>query len=130
MTVPRKLKHSELVKVRVALQGHQGGCCAVCKRKLAGKTLVGCLDHNHTTGFIRGVLCRACNRLEGQVNNRILQAGGKEDPIELLSNLLKYWVKHKEPLYPYLHPTHKTEAEKRLERNRKARLKRAAAKKV
>lgn len=129
MTVPRKLKAAELVKVRVALQGHQGGVCAVCKRKLTGK-VVACLDHNHETGFIRGVLCRACNRLEGQVKNRVTMAGGKENPVEILINLAKYWEHHSTPRYPYLHPTHKTEAEKRLERNRKARLKRAAAKKV
>jgi len=33
------------------------GCCEICKVKL--DTL--CVDHNHTTGNIRGLLCTACN---------------------------------------------------------------------
>ena len=41
----------------------------------------------------------------------------------------KYLDNHKTPKYNYLHPSHKTEDEKRLERNKKARLKRAKAKK-
>lgn len=115
--------------MRAALQNHQGNCCAVCKRKFS-KSVVGCLDHDHSTGFIRGVLCRACNRLEGQVKNRVLMAGGKENPIEILKALADYWEHHKVPRVKYLHPTHKTEAEKRLERNKKARAKRAALKKA
>jgi hypothetical protein len=34
-----------------------GGCCEICNIKL--NTL--CVDHNHTTGSIRGLLCTACN---------------------------------------------------------------------
>ena len=123
----RRLKTTEVAKVRVAIQNKQGGCCAVCKRKLTGN-VVGCLDHNHKTGFIRGVLCRACNRLEGQVNNRITMAGGKEDAIAILRNLADYWEEHSTPKYNYLHPTFKTEAEKRLVRNAKARAARAKLK--
>ena len=123
----RRLKTSEVAKVRVALQTKQGGCCAVCKRKLVGN-VVGCLDHDHATGFIRGVLCRACNRLEGQVKNRVTMAGGKEDAVAILRNLADYWAEHQTPQYNYLHPSHKTEAEKRLARNAKARATRAKLK--
>lgn len=122
-----RLKASEVVKVRVALQKRQENKCAVCQRPFAGK-VVGCLDHNHQTGHIRGVLCRACNRLEGQVNNRVTMAGGKADPIALLEGLLAYWKHHATPRIKYLHPTHKTEAEKRLARNAKAKAARAQLK--
>jgi len=39
----------------------QDGCCAICKRhqiELKRKLVV---DHNHTTGQVRGLLCVICN---------------------------------------------------------------------
>lgn len=36
----------------------QQGACAICKRKGDRKL---CVDHCHTTGKIRGLLCNACN---------------------------------------------------------------------
>lgn len=40
-----------------ALLEQQGGQCAICREK-PGRYV----DHNHTTGKIRGLLCNACNR--------------------------------------------------------------------
>jgi len=39
----------------------QGGRCAVCGDKTPGG-IGWVLDHDHTTGKIRGVLCDLCNR--------------------------------------------------------------------
>jgi Recombination endonuclease VII len=41
-----------------ALLARQGGVCAICG-KPPEKTL--CVDHCHSTGRIRGLLCRKCN---------------------------------------------------------------------
>lgn len=39
---------------------NQNGVCAICKEKpLNSKNL--CVDHDHNTHKIRGLLCRACN---------------------------------------------------------------------
>jgi hypothetical protein len=48
----------------------QDGVCCICSRKLiifedASSTHKACLDHCHTTGVIRGILCNHCNRALG-----------------------------------------------------------------
>ena len=50
-------EYSRLVSV-------QGGTCAICRRA-TGKTRRLSVDHNHKTGFVRGLLCRPCNDLLG-----------------------------------------------------------------
>src|SRR5437899_621710 len=42
------------------LKKNQGDRCALCRRKT---NLV--LDHDHTTGKVRGLLCRTCNLFVG-----------------------------------------------------------------
>lgn len=44
----------------------QNNCCAICK-KTDGKSL--CVDHNHATGKIRGLLCNKCNKALGLFND-------------------------------------------------------------
>jgi hypothetical protein len=40
---------------------HQGGACAICKKRPAtGKPRLA-VDHCHTTGLLRGLLCWHCN---------------------------------------------------------------------
>lgn len=36
----------------------QGGCCAICGAETDNNLFV---DHNHSSGKVRGLLCRACN---------------------------------------------------------------------
>ena len=45
----------------------QQGCCAICKSsnpkgKWAGNLRAFCVDHNHVTGEVRGLLCNLCNQ--------------------------------------------------------------------
>jgi hypothetical protein len=42
----------------------QNGVCAICGRKQRnGYSL--CIDHNHKTGAVRGLLCLSCNTMLG-----------------------------------------------------------------
>lgn len=42
-----------------ALLKRQGGKCAICRARPRSKRLA--VDHNHTTGAVRGLLCSRCN---------------------------------------------------------------------
>ena len=55
----------------------QSKVCAVCKNKFTKKL---CVDHDHITGKIRGLLCDKCNRGLGHFN----------DSIQLLKNAINY----------------------------------------
>jgi len=47
-----------------AMVKEQGGCCALC-----GKRKKLCVDHNHITGKVRGLLCKPCNVMLGRFND-------------------------------------------------------------
>lgn len=47
-----------------AMLKHQGGRCAICN-KLPPKAKRFCVDHDHRTGEIRGLLCFMCNYVLG-----------------------------------------------------------------
>lgn len=46
----------------------QGGVCRICANKPPnGKRL--CVDHDHETGAVRGLLCQKCNTAIGMLND-------------------------------------------------------------
>lgn len=62
----------------------QGGVCAICKQPeqmlYKGKPKRLCVDHDHKTGKVRGILCQRCNTTLGRY----------EDNPELMRNLITY----------------------------------------
>lgn len=47
----------------------QNACCAACLLPANGEVL--CVDHDHDTGEVRGLLHRTCNLLVGQIENHV-----------------------------------------------------------
>ena len=60
------------------LWSSQKGRCAICKTVLArppvrrGTTNAACLDHDHETGKLRGLLCMLCNRGLGNFKDSVV----------------------------------------------------------
>jgi hypothetical protein len=129
-----RIKATDLKEVRQALLLEQEWICPLCQRDLHYvKAQQRCVDHDHsatgpTAGAIRGVLCSNCNGNEGRIRNRVLCAKGALTEIEWLHNLLTYWQKHAYSQTGLVHHTHKTQEEKRLLKNKKAREYRARKK--
>lgn len=88
------------------------------------------LDHCHTTGAVRGTLHRSCNALLGKVENNHARFGlSKANLPAFLHGAAKYLQIHTTNITGMLHPTHKTDDEKRVRRNKLAVQRRAVAKK-
>jgi len=49
----------------------QNGCCAICSIHQNELKQALCVDHNHQTNKIRGLLCGKCNRGIGYLNDNI-----------------------------------------------------------
>lgn len=67
----------------------QGGACAICGERGTGTNGPGrhplCVDHDHSTNKIRGLLCGRCNRMIGLAKDRI----------EILFSAMGYIQTHK-----------------------------------
>jgi hypothetical protein len=133
----RRITKAEVAAVRQRVQISQQNRCAICKvdfgeREVkAGKVKTKyrpCLDHDHQTGHIRGVLCNACNRFEGQVVQRANAVKRKGSVLIAIAHLVRYLHKHRKPRVGLLHPEHLTSEEQRLQRNKKERTRRAKTK--
>lgn len=66
----------------------QRNVCAICGKKDEGKVL--CVDHDHATGEVRGLLCNNCN----------IGLGNLKDSIQILQSAIEYlhkYLKRSEP---------------------------------
>lgn len=122
-----RLTNSQIKEVRERQIIQQGGKCQLCG--LPGVIKDPVLDHCHTTGAVRGTLHRSCNSLLGKVENNASRFGVK-DLAAFCHGTARYIQIHKTNITGLIHPTHKTDDEKRLARNKKAVVKRATAKKA
>lgn len=107
-----KLKHSEIKPYREQILEEQNHMCGLCGEYVEDSEAV--LDHNHSNGLIRKVLHRGCNALLGKIENNMKRNRVDIMRLELIcSNLASYigsdWT-------ALIHPTHKTEEEKKVAR--------------
>jgi DNA-directed RNA polymerase subunit RPC12/RpoP len=73
-------RRKDLKAAKQALLKKQGYKCATCPNLFDG-TRLECLDHDHHTGELRGVLCVNCNRFKVAKN--------RHDDIDAVSAYLK-----------------------------------------
>lgn len=66
----------------VAIYNSQNGLCAICGQKPEDRILV--VDHNHTTGEIRELLCKFCNWTIGHA----------QENTSILASAIQYLEKH------------------------------------
>lgn len=133
----KKLSRKDVPAARDLLLKKQGYKCLLCgcdfreqtvkNRKRVSK-YTPALDHCHTHGHVRGVLCVNCNGREGEIWNRAQRCKRNRTAKEWLQDLVHYWTDHETPQTAFIHPDHKSEDDKRLARNAKERKKRAQAK--
>jgi len=92
----RKLKNLYGITIEQyqAMLKEQNNLCAVCSNKesvinmKSNKIQKLCVDHDHATGKVRGLLCTACNKGLGML---------KDDPDIVLKGY-EYLIKHKEEI--------------------------------
>jgi hypothetical protein len=84
---PDKIRNSDLKKLYGitldeynAMSAAQGGKCCICEE--VEKTL--CVDHDHKTGKVRALLCKACN----------VALGMFKDDVTIVANAARYLDEH------------------------------------
>lgn len=102
---------------------HWSGFCDLCHEPLELDQAVA--DHDHSTGFMRGVLHPRCNSLEGVLSRGLKRFGFKSMPSFVLLTEYYNQARRFEGVY---HPTFRTPEEKKLlakKRRTKKRLKKS-----
>lgn len=72
----RRLKHRYNLSLKqwYDLLRDQNYLCAVCETPIVADTIgkglpIGCVDHCHDTGIVRGILCQSCNSGIGKLGD-------------------------------------------------------------
>lgn len=120
----RRLTASALKPKRLSMAKEQNGVSPITGLPLTDPVL----DHDHKTGDIRAVLNRWENSVLGRLENWSARIGGNIDQVVFLRGVADYLEHHQKYPTGVKHPTFKTEDEKRLARNKKARVRRATKK--
>lgn len=69
--LPGDIKYTSGTKRQVHLAylyAKQDGRCAICRQEMPSPVI----DHDHETGMVRGLLCRACNLLLGAARDDVV----------------------------------------------------------
>lgn len=125
MTQPLRLKTTQVSAARQQLALKQGQCCAICNLPMQTSSEV--LDHDHSTGAVRATLHRGCNALLGKIENNHKRYG-VTNLAAFTNGVAAYLQKHLMNQTGWIHPSHKTDDEKRIRRNTLARKARATKK--
>lgn len=64
------------------MMSKQNGVCAICFKKEHGRHMA--IDHDHSSGCVRGILCSKCNT----------GIGGFRDSVDVLERALQYLMNH------------------------------------
>jgi hypothetical protein len=70
---------------RDALLESQSSLCGICNKEVGFDSRTANVDHCHSSGKVRGILCFNCNTAIGSL----------KDNVDLLNNAIKYLEKHK-----------------------------------
>lgn len=62
-----KHRYGITVEERDAMEAQQGGLCAICQKPPKSGRL--CIDHDHETKKVRGLLCNGCNVAIGMLDD-------------------------------------------------------------
>lgn len=114
-----RLKTTEIKAYREELLKKQNGFCALCWERIIDNPV---LDHDHKTGYIRGVLHRGCNAFLGNIENNLArnQIGSSR-----LKAIFEHFEKYIQKQQPHLHPTYRTPEEKTERARKRAKARRA-----
>ena len=115
------LKTKDIPILKEKLLKKQNYICLICQRDLRKlEPRDRCLDHNHTTGFVRGVLCRGCNSMEGKVYKAFVRVGLRNQGVQYNSFLLglEKYINIKETKYIY---PKKAKGDRRGKKGKKAK---------
>jgi hypothetical protein len=115
-----KLKYREISEYRTRFLQDQDYTCALCGDLIIDDAV---LDHSHKTGHIRSVLHRGCNALLGKIENNL--ARNRLDTQRLTTFALRLVDYIKDSETEFLHPTYKTQEDKKNELIRKRARKKA-----
>ena len=117
----QRLKTTQISTIRERQIVEQGGRCAICQLPITKPVL----DHDHASGAVRGTLHNGCNALLGKLENNYKRYGIISLPA-FTNGVAAYLQRHTTNQTGLLHPTFRTEEEKREQRNKLARARRAS----
>jgi len=80
----RKLRYGMTFEEYEQMLEKQMNCCAICKATVEENGRLLSVDHDHSNGKVRQILCDRCNRMLGQV----------QDNPAILAAAADYLIKH------------------------------------